>query len=247
MSPAVLGIDTSGTWCSAALLCGTDLHARRAEVGNAHSDHLLGMVDAVLADASLTLSDCDAIAFAAGPGSFTGLRVACAAAQGLAFGAALPVAAIGTLDAIARSVLTGETLMPRSMPRSVLVAQDARMGEVYWSLYDQRDGRLSIVAGPALTSPRHLRDLLEAAGHALPVELGAGNGWEAYGQSMEGLATRIVHRATADAADVAYLGMDALREGRLITAAEASPIYVRNDVAQTTAQREARARAAILR
>jgi len=239
MLPAVLGIDTSGTWCSAALVRDGEVHARRAEVGNAHSDHLLSMIDAVLADGSLALADCAAIAFAAGPGSFTGLRVACAVTQGLAFGASLPVAAIGTLDAIAEATAAGES----ETAETVLVAMDARMGEVYWSLYERAcDGRLVALGPAALATPARLRAALEARSIPLPVPLGCGNAWAACGATMDGLATRVVHRPAADAVDVATLGLRAVAEGRLIDASRAAPLYVRNDVARTTVEREADAR-----
>jgi tRNA threonylcarbamoyladenosine biosynthesis protein TsaB len=239
MSIAILGIDTSSTWCSAALVRGPDVFARRAEVGNAHSDHLLTMVDAVLKEAALALPDCNAIAFAAGPGSFTGLRVACAAAQGLAFGASLRVASIGTLDAIAHSVASAEDLQSGSM----LVAQDARMGEVYWSLLRMVDGRLRIVVEPSLASPASLRVVLHEEIDAGSIDIGCGNAWQVHGAAMNGLVDRVFHRETSDALDVARLGALALIEGRLIDADQASPIYVRNDVARTTLEREARARA----
>lgn len=238
MTPVVLGIDTSGRWCSAALLHGETLHVRRTEVGNAHSSHLFGMVGAVLDEAGLRLVDCDVLAFGAGPGSFTGLRVACAAAQGLAFGADLRVAAVGTLDAIAHSVLAGIV-----RPATLLVAHDARMGEVYWSLFalDERSSR--VLAGPALGTPVTLRAALAALGIA-PVDVGCGNAWDVHGDAMAGLAKRVVSRAAADAADVAALGLQAWHDGRLVSPDQAHPLYVRNDVAQTTSERLARKRAA---
>ena len=233
MSPIVLGLDTSGQWCSAALLHADALHVRRAEVGNAHSAHLLGMIEAVLAEARLALADCDLLAFGAGPGSFTGLRVACAAAQGLAFGANLPVAPIGTLDAIAHSVCMAEA----SGPTTVLVAQDARMGEVYWSLFDvDADGMLN-VSGPHLSSPDRLHDAIEQSGRALPLPIGCGNAWAVHGDRMDGLALRVVVRPAADAADIAALGARAWREGTLVAAEQASPLYVRNHVALTIQER----------
>lgn len=239
LSPAVLGIETSGNWCSAALISAGEVHARRAEVGHAHSDHLLSMVEAVLADGSLALAECAAIAFAAGPGSFTGLRVACAVAQGLAFGAALPVAAIGTLDAIAEAVATEES----DTAATLLVAMDARMGEVYWSLFRcDDDGHPVALGAPALATPARLRAALDARSTPLPVALGCGDAWAAHGAAMDGLAARVVHRVAADAVDVATLGLRAVVEGGLIAASDAAPLYVRNDVARTTVEREADAR-----
>ena len=237
MSPVVLGIDTSGSWCSAALVRGPHRHVRRAEVGNAHSTHLLAMIDDVLAEAGLPLSACDAIAFSAGPGSFTGLRVGCAVAQGLAFGAGLPVVAVGTLEAIARAGSHDD-----DEARTCLVAQDARMGEVYWMLLERTEGRLVPVHGPSLASPDGMRDALRSlGGDGGMADLGCGNAWRVHAAALEGLGRRVVTVAAADAVDVAALGVEAVREGRPLLAAEdAHPIYVRNEVALTTAQRAAR-------
>lgn len=236
MAPVVLGIDTSGQWCSAALLRGDASYVRRAEVGNAHSSHLLAMIDAVLDEGDVRLVDCDVLAFGAGPGSFTGLRVACAAAQGLAFGADLRVAPIGTLDAIACSVLERESVRPSTM----LVAQDARIGEVYWSLFMVDAGATRVVVGPSLATPGALRAALARLGVTSPVDVGCGNAWDVYGDAMDGVATRVVPRAAADAADVAALGLQAWHDDALVSPDQAVPWYVRNEVAQTTVERLAR-------
>jgi tRNA threonylcarbamoyladenosine biosynthesis protein TsaB len=236
MPPVVLGIDSSGSWCSVALLHARATHVRRAEVGHAHSEHLLAQVDAVLAEAAIGLAECDVIAFSAGPGSFTGLRVACAAAQGMAFGVDRPVAAIGTLAALANSV------KDLSEDRRMLVAHDARMGEVYWSLFERTDRGWICASGPALSAPGHLLDLLLEDGQALPIGIGCGNAWAVHGAAMAGLVERVVHRDAADAVDVAELGAAAWREGSLVAAADAAPVYIRNHVASTTAERALRMR-----
>lgn len=242
MPATVLGFDTSGSWCSVALVRGAECWARRARVGNAHSTHLLPMIESVLAEAGVALDRCDAIAFGAGPGSFTGLRIACAAAQGLAFGAGLPVVLIGTLDAIARSAL------PSAAPGTLLVAQDARIGEVYWALFEYDGVALRIVDGPSLGSPSALRSALESRPSS-GRPLGVGNAWAAYGEAMEGLAVDIAARDAADAVDIAMLGVEAFDAGRTLAAEFAAPLYVRDEVARTTAQREADAhgRAASMR
>ena len=242
MSSPILGIDTSGSWCSAALVDGAAVHARRAEVGNGHSARLLAMVDEVLAEARLALPDCAAIAFSAGPGSFTGLRIGCAAAQGLAFGAGLPVAAIGTLEAIALASIGVEA--PDGT--TVLVAQDARMGEIYWSLTTFAGGRPRVTAGPALSTPFALHQALATHHASVVIDVACGNAWSIHHDALiatAARATRIVDSAAADAVDVARLGLVALAEGRLVGPADAAPVYVRNDVARTTAERAAIARA----
>ncbi len=239
MSTAVLGIDTSGTSCSAALVRGDAVHARRAEVGNAHSTHLLAMIDAVLGEAGLALDDCAAVAFSAGPGAFTGLRVGCAVAQGLAFGADVPVAPVDTLEAILRAAVGDAPL-----PRDALVAHDARMGELYWSLFERSGDALVRVDGPALATPSRMAARLAARTAAEPIALGAGNGWMVHGPDLDGLVARIVPVTSADAVDVAWLGRRAFVAGRAVAADRALPVYVRDDVASTTAERAAKAREA---
>lgn len=255
MPPVVLGLDTSGPWCSAALVRGDDVFVRRADVGAAHSTHLLPMIDSLLREADLGLDECDAIAFGAGPGSFTGLRVACAVAQGLAYGASRPVAAIGTLDALASSALSlpvddAVDDAPGKPMRTVLVAQDARMGEIYWSVVRWRAGRFDAVVPPVLSRPAELREALRALSLDAPIPIGVGNAWTVHGALLDGLVDRVVHRDAADAVHVARLGRAAVRDGRTVPAEQAAPLYVRNDVAQTTVQRAAtaaaRARSAVV-
>ena len=237
MKPVVLGIDTSGTSCSVSLVHEPHVYARRATVGHAHSKYVLAMVRDVLADAFLTLDRCDVIAYAAGPGSFTGLRVACAVTQGLAFGAALPVVSVGTLDAIAQSVI----LSLDDPPAEILVAMDARMGEVYWTVLNWSGDRLTVAMPPGLATPQTLRRrIVEHFGR--PIALGGGNAWALHGDAMNGLAERVIHRETADAVDVARLGRIAYLDGKAIAPEQASPLYVRDEVALTTAEREAKRR-----
>lgn len=235
MNPVVLAIDTSGTSCSVALLDGLQVHARRATVGNAHSQFVLDMLRAVLTEAAVALDRCHVIAYAAGPGSFTGLRVACAVAQGLAFGVGRPVVPVGTLEAIAHSVGAAHAGPAGEM----LVAMDARMGEVYWALLGWTNGWTTAMVAPGLASPAVLRHRI-AAKVGRPIALGAGNAWSVHGDAMNGLVARVVERDAADAIDVAYLGRIAYLDGRSIAPGAASPLYVRDDVAQTTAEREAR-------
>ena len=119
-------------------------------------------------------------------------------------------------------------------------------GEVYWALFARIAGRWSACDGASLATPARVRDTLHETGVAQPVGLGCGNAWAAHGAAMDGLAGRVAHRVAADAVDVAWLGRDAAERGALIDPADAAPVYVRNDVARTTAERAA-ARAAATR
>src|SRR5215211_4788798 len=101
----LLAFDTSTQWLSVACMA-DDAWITRAELaGQAHSERLLPLVDSMLREAGITLADLDAIAFGAGPGSFTGVRIACGVAQGLGFGAQLPLVPIPTLEALAQTAL----------------------------------------------------------------------------------------------------------------------------------------------
>ena len=231
---AILAIETSGEFCSAALVDGRETVSRRARVGNAHSDRVLDMVRDVTTEAGIALAACDALAFGAGPGSFTGLRIACAVAQGLAFGAGLPVVAIGTLTALAES-LPCEMLADGS---SVVVVQDARMGELYWSALRWQEGAWCIDVPASLSTAREMRDDLRLQ-QKDAFDLGCGNAWTVYGDVLDGLAGHVVHRNSPDAVHVARLGLLAWRRGEAVAPEHARPNYVRNRIALTTAERDA--------
>jgi tRNA threonylcarbamoyladenosine biosynthesis protein TsaB len=124
----VLAVDTATEACSVALLSGDELICRYAEGGLSHAQQVLGMVDAVLAEAEVSLSKLDGIAASIGPGAFTGVRISVAVAQGLAFGAGLRVVPVTTLEALAAQVT-------RRGSGWALACLDARMGEVYWGCF----------------------------------------------------------------------------------------------------------------
>ncbi|MGB5493340.1 MAG: tRNA (adenosine(37)-N6)-threonylcarbamoyltransferase complex dimerization subunit type 1 TsaB, partial [Sedimenticolaceae bacterium] len=125
----LLAIDTTEDACSAALLIDSEVAERFEIVPRRHSEILLPMMDGLLSDAGLRLRDLDALAFARGPGSFTGVRIAVSVAQGAAFGAQLPVVPVSSLQALAQGVRREQAA------GAVLSALDARMREVYWGGY----------------------------------------------------------------------------------------------------------------
>ena len=224
----ILAIETSSELASCALLSGETLLARASSGVRTHSQSILPMVQELLAEAGLTLKQCDAIAFGAGPGSFTGVRTACGIAQGLAFGAGLPVVALVTLEAMALAChrQTGAT--------EILAVLDARMGEVYWAQY-RVDGGLTVVAPPALCAPG------EVAPVAVDRPLAAcGNGFAAYPDAFAGhaFAQGALGGIMPHAGEVARLGAVALAAGHGLPAAQAQPFYLRNKVAYTSAERQ---------
>lgn len=222
--PTILAIDTSSESASVALLHGSTVLSRLVSGSQTHSQTLLPMVQNILEEARLGLADCAAIAFGAGPGSFTGVRTACGVAQGLAFGANRPVIAISTLEAMALSCheSTGAS--------DVLALLDARMGEVYWAQYRFRP-TFEIVIAPTLSAPGGVQPI--------GVVTACGNGLSAYVAEFAG--RQFMQDARADlmphAAQVATLARVALAAGSQVSPRDAQPIYLRNKIALTTAER----------
>ena len=224
----ILAIETSGDWCSIAVGDGVRWHVREEHAGQSHSERALALVRLALADAEWALASLDGIAFGAGPGSFTGVRIACGLAQGLAFGAELPVVPVPTLAALAHTVWrsTGQ--------EKIFACLDARMREVYVAAYARHGEDWLEVAAPAVLPPSALV-ALEGEGW-----FGVGNGFDLYA----GLVTQL-GLAGADAAArptaraVGELALPQLAAGEGVPAAAARPLYVRHRIALTTAEREA--------
>ena len=225
--PTILALETSTEIASAALLCGDRLIARESSGVRTHSQTILPMVQSLLEQAGITLAQCDAIAFGAGPGSFTGVRTACGITQGLAFGADLPVIPIVTLQAMAQACrqTTGAS--------DVLAMLDARMGEIYWAQYRFSNG-WNTVHEPALST---------ASGIVLSTEVTVcGNGFSVYSETMgTDRAMRLAQpEIMPHATHVASLARLEFIANRTVAARDAQPIYLRNKVAMTTSERLAR-------
>ena len=220
----ILALETSTDLGSCALWQDGEVMEIRCPTGRPHSETLLPLARGLLAEASLGFSQLDAIAFGAGPGAFTGLRVACAVAQGLAVAADLPVVPVGTLEALAFE----------GGGDRVLALLDARMGEVYYATLIragdelQRQGLLRVVQPDEVVLP------------AEPGWLACGNALAAY----PGLAGRVAAAGLEarpgimpTAAAVARLAAPRLQRGEGEDPAAAAPLYVRDKVAQTVAER----------
>ncbi|HQT01383.1 MAG: tRNA (adenosine(37)-N6)-threonylcarbamoyltransferase complex dimerization subunit type 1 TsaB [Hydrogenophilales bacterium 16-64-46] len=224
----LLVLDTSTEWCSTALWLDGAVHARRELAEQRHSSLILPMVDALLKEADITLRALDGIGYGAGPGSFTGLRIACAVTQGLAFGADLPVVGISTL----------ESLAAQTDAKRVLTLLDARMAEVYWAAYDRDGEDWRAVVEPRLALP----DSVFVPDGADWV--GAGNGFAVLDAGLRADITAKLLRLGAtlmpDAAAMAPLAARAFARDEGRDAAEAAPIYLRDKVALTVEERRAR-------
>ena len=235
----LLAIDTSTEYCSVSLLRSAAADAssspqcwvRHELTGAVSSTRVLPAIQELFAESGLTLADCDAIAFGAGPGSFTGLRTATGIAQGLAFGRGVPVVPIGTLLACAEHARLRAPGTSR-----VLAALDARMDEVYWADFAWDDG-----AGDWRTLHPAALDAPGAVGVPdAPFTL-AGNAAAAFGAQLPAAerAAAIDGDALPHALAVAHAALRAYRAGRVVPADQAAPEYMRDKVAQTTAERMA--------
>lgn len=225
MTYKILAIDTATENCSVALLVGDTIHTRSELAPRDHTKKVLPMVDELLKEAGLTLAELDALAFARGPGSFTGVRICIGIAQGLGFGADLPMIGISTLKAMAQGSyrMNGAT--------RVASAIDARMNEVYWGRFEQQDnGDWQDVDQEQVIPPSILAENLSADGMQWTQ---AGTGWEAYVDTMNTLAidTTASEVKYPQAQDIAFLATFELERGNTVPAEEASPVYLRDTVA----------------
>ncbi len=246
--PTLFAIDTAGDQCSLALVHPGGLARAHGAPGHTHLEHVMPLVEALFADQRLAPAACDAFAFGNGPGSFTGLRVACTIVQGLAFGTHRPVIAVGNLAALAEQARTGAVAQPPA--QRVLAAIDARMGQAYAAVY-ARDGDIwTPLLAPCLVASGELAalaarwrpDVCVGKAHWLSPLLspgaGAGPGSADPG-SAAAAAPWPLHDATVDAAGVMALARVQFARGAVLAPERAAPLYVRDDVARTVAQRRA--------
>lgn len=221
----ILALDTSTELCSVALWLDGETLVREELAGQRHSELVLPMVHELLAEAGLELDALDGIAFGEGPGSFTGLRIGCGVAQGLAFGANLPVVGVCTLLAMAEA----------SGAKRVIACLDARMGEVYHGVYEKVEGGWQALSVPGLDAPQ------SAPAVAGEGWTGCGNGFAVHGEVLAGRyagsLAEVMPEIFPHAAEIARLGAERLKNGLGMDAAEAAPLYIRNKVALKTSER----------
>lgn len=219
----LLAFDTSTDTLRAAVTAGGSPIAVEAPGGAQASVTLLPLLRDLMAQAGLQWHDLAAIVFGRGPGSFTGLRTACSVAQGLAFGANLPVLPVDTLLAVA------EDARARHGAQRVVATLDARMDQVYWGRYQHDGQRWQTPQDPMLSSPE---EVLVPAGWQL-----AGNAAAVFGARLAGSAAGC--EAAPSALALLRLAPGLLAAGQAVPAARATPLYIRDKVAQTTEERAA--------
>jgi tRNA threonylcarbamoyladenosine biosynthesis protein TsaB len=223
----LLAIDSTTQRRSVALLLGSAVHERVADGSPQDADMLLPLVRELLSATNCSLRDLDAIAFGAGPGAFTGIRIACGVAQGLALGSSLPVVPVSSLLALAAA---------RTADR-VVAALDARMDEIYHAAYEREGEGWRCVCPPSVCSAAQAPQL-DGDGW-----FGAGSGFRAYerelraryGQALSGFDAA----AEPTAAQIARLAALAYARGESVPAHLALPVYVRDKVALTSTEQAA--------
>jgi tRNA threonylcarbamoyladenosine biosynthesis protein TsaB len=215
-------IETSTEWCSVALWRdGTVVGAER-HAPNRHSELVLPMLESIFERENFTFGELDAVAFGAGPGSFTGLRIACGLAQGLAFGRGLPVIGVSTLEALAE-----ECGAPR-----VVACIDARMREVYYAALERQGSAWWEIVPAQCVAP--------GAAPVPPGEgwVGCGNGFAEYPDFLKGKISFLKAEIHPSAMGVARLAAPRLAAGQGVDPAQAAPLYVRDKVALTTEEQK---------
>ncbi len=224
MSENILAIESSTPACSAALCIDGEVLERYALAPRQHAALLLPMIESLLLEADLTIGSLHAIAFGRGPGSFTGVRIAASMVQGIAFAADLQVLPVSTLAALA---LGG--MREASVPR-VITAMDARKSEIYTACYEQsNDAPVTLLGEERVCAPDAV---------TIPEQhdwVGVGGGWQAYGEAMIQRAGERIIRLMPDleprAADVARLALYDYQQGLCVSAEQAIPVYLRDNVA----------------
>ena len=231
----LLALDTSTEFLSLALQLNGKLFTHTQLAGNASSELILPQIQALLEAANVKLNDLDGIAFGAGPGAFTGVRIACGVAQGLGFGANLPVVGVNTLLALAEA--SGED--------HVIACMDARMGEIYHAAFEKINGEWIEKSTTQVCKPEAAPMLAAGASQMMIQEkawVGVGSGWVAYAEILRNIyaqnLTKTLANITPTAEAILKLAKPVFKAGLAKPASEAAPIYVRNRVALTSLERE---------
>lgn len=217
----ILAIETATEACSAALAIGDEQIARYEVAPRKHTQLILPMVEALISEANIKVSDFDAIAFGQGPGAFTGVRIAMGVIQGLAFAHDVPVIPVSTLAAIAQHVADDH--------QYVASAIDARMQEIYWGLFKKNDSGIMEAASEEVVCAATDVNIISDQ-----IWFGAGTGWDTYSDVLSSKFDKNLNgfdgNVFPSAVDVLALAKPAYLENKMISVEQASPVYLRNKV-----------------
>ena len=220
----ILAIETATEACSAAVLCDEDIVERYEVAPRKHNELILPMCEAVLAECDFTLDQLDAVAFGCGPGAFTGVRIAAGVTQGIAFAHDLPVVSVSTLANLAQ-----QAVHKSDQNKTILSAIDARMEEIYWAIYRRTDDHLvELIGQEHVQSPDNLELGIEN------ISYGLGSGWKTYQNELQQKThvqeENIDMSALPRASFTALLGKEKFRQRQTVEAADALPVYLRDNV-----------------
>lgn len=218
----ILAIDTATEACSAALLIDHDIIERYQVAPRKQSELILPMIDEIMHESECLTSQLDAVAFGCGPGSFTGVRLATAVTQGIAFAADIPVIPVTTLKAMAHDS------MSRFKVDCVMTAIDARMKEVYWAVYQQVNSRIIEQQPEQVIAPQEINYQADSS------VIGVGTGWGTYEEILSTVTGSMIQRIESEvfprASSIAQLGIEQFLNNESVEAQNALPMYLRNQV-----------------
>jgi tRNA threonylcarbamoyladenosine biosynthesis protein TsaB len=225
----LLAVETATEACSAALMINGRMTEQFSLTANGHSKLILPMIESLLLEVNLKPVDLHGLAFGCGPGSFTGVRIATGIVQGIGFALDLPVMPVSNLATVAQD------FFDHNDENIAFVAMDARMGEIYWAVYQRNALGYAELAGKEAVIPASEIEFPDVTG------VGIGSGWKIYSQE---LLTRLSHRVTRyevenlpRARAVAKLGAQGFKQGLAVAAEHAMPIYLRDKVAKKESER----------
>ncbi|MCD8339829.1 MAG: tRNA (adenosine(37)-N6)-threonylcarbamoyltransferase complex dimerization subunit type 1 TsaB [Burkholderiales bacterium] len=223
-----MALETSGNLCSCAVVGFKQQAFLTSQPGERHTEVLLGLVQKAMQQAQGQLKDLDAIAYSAGPGAFTGLRVGCGIAQGLGWALEKKLLPIGTLYALAYAV---QDKMP--VANNILAATDARMHECYTAIYQKSSDDFVEIRSPLLVKPEDLeKELVDHAAH-----YACGNAFRLYDPTIP-KDVKVLSTEDCNAQMLIAPALKEYREGNFASPDKPVLIYVRNHVAQTIAERK---------
>lgn len=225
----LLAIETATEACSAALMIDGKITEQYCLTQNGHSKLILRMIDTLVSEAGLQPSDLDGLAFGCGPGSFTGVRIATGVIQGIAFALDLPVVPVSNLASVAQD------FFDRNTENTAFVAMDARMGEIYWAVYERNAENYAKLIGKEAVLPANEIEFPDVSG------IGIGTGWKDYHPELLSRLTQRVIRYEIDnlpsARSIARLGEVGFRQGLAVPVEQAMPVYLRDKVAKKESER----------
>lgn len=244
----ILAIDTSTSACSVAIQCGDETLTRHKLANREHTKLLLPMVDDLLSESGKGLSQIDAIAFTAGPGSFTGIRIGFGVVQGLAFGADLPVLPVSSIETLAYTAIRKLSLsFDESSSIEIIPMFDARMDEVYWAHFQlsgqQGANVLQRVCKDSLSAPEKITPAVSenrtvhnnsginenALINGTTELIVVGDGWN-YGDRIDLEPTTVDSEMLPEAQDILTYAIPLIQSGKAIPIEQASPVYLRDKI-----------------